>query len=91
MEFNVEMIAVIARYINLILVPAFIWIIKIERRLTRMETIMDIKKKKEERMKYVPSIVSKNATLDDISGDTNNQGKRKINSQRLREQSEGNT
>jgi len=48
MEFNVEMIAVIARYINLILVPAFIWIIKIERRLTRMDTIMDIKKKRRE-------------------------------------------
>lgn len=41
-----------APLLNVVLFPVAIWIVKLERRLTRIETILEIKfKKKEDRRK----------------------------------------
>lgn len=44
-NFNLETIPVLLQYVNIILIPVGIYLIRIERRLTRIETILDIKKK----------------------------------------------
>lgn len=36
----------ILKYVNLILVPVSIWILRLEHRLTRIETILEVKKER---------------------------------------------
>lgn len=33
-------------YVNLVLIPVFVWIVRVERRLMRVETILDERKEK---------------------------------------------
>ncbi len=41
-------IASLSQYVNLIIIPVAILLIRLERRLTRIETILEIKLQKEE-------------------------------------------
>jgi len=50
MTIETEIITYTSRLISFIIVPVAIWIIKLEKRLTKIETILEIKfKKKEEK------------------------------------------
>lgn len=47
-ELDPDTITNAIRYVNLILIPVGIWIVRIERRIMRIETILELKKKEGE-------------------------------------------
>lgn len=57
----------VLQYVNLGIVPVLIWIIKVEKQLVRIETILEIKRQKGG-PQNVPEITTKNVTDDNIGG-----------------------